>query len=211
MRILFLSLALAACSVEAAAAPPLAPAPKLVIANPAKTETAIFAGGCFWGVEGVFEQVKGVKSAVSGFAGGDGPATYKQVIRGNTGHAEAVRVTFDPNVVSYGELMHVFFSVITDPTQLNRQGPDVGKHYRNALFPLDERQAIQARAYLKQLDASGTWGKPLVTTIETKTRFYPAEEYHQDFMVKNPRNPYILMHDAPKLRDFKAQFASLSR
>ncbi|WP_260482997.1 peptide-methionine (S)-S-oxide reductase MsrA [Sphingomicrobium flavum] len=206
-----MALLISACSVEAAAAPPLAPAPKLVIANPATTETAIFAGGCFWGVEGVFEQVKGVKSAVSGFAGGKGPASYKQVTSGSTGHAEAVRVTFDPSVVSYGELMQIFFSVITDPTQLNRQGPDVGKHYRNALFPLDDRQARQARAYIRQLDGANIWRKKLVTTIESAPKFYMAEDYHQDFMKKNPRNPYILAHDAPKLRDFRAQFASLAR
>lgn len=204
--------ALSACSVsEAAAKPPLAPKPQLVVPNKAETESAIFAGGCFWGVEGVFEQVKGVKSAVSGYAGGTGEATYHAVGTGRTGHAEAVRVTFDPRVISYAQLMQVFFSVITDPTQLNRQGPDYGTQYRNSLFPLTKAQDKQARAYLAQLSKARIYKNPIVTKIETRTSFYPAEDYHQDFMRLNPRNPYILAHDRPKVIAFRDQFASLAR
>lgn len=207
---LIVALLVSACSAEASAAP-LAPPPALEIANDATRETAVFAGGCFWGVEGVFEQVKGVKSAVSGFAGGKGPASYKQVTSGGTGHAEAVRVVFDPREISYAQLMQIFFSVITDPTQYNRQGPDVGAHYRNALFPLDRRQRQQASAYLAQMEKAGTFRAPIVTTIEPWSGFYKAEEYHQDFMRKNPRNGYIRTHDLPKLKAFRAQFPALAR
>lgn len=177
------------------------PAARLDIANDAKVETAVFAGGCFWGVEAVFERMNGVKSAVSGFAGGHviNPS-YRQVIRGGTGHAEAVRVIFDPRVVSYAELLQVYFSVIADPTQLNRQGPDVGEHYRTAFFPMNDAQEKVARAYIRQLGNAGIYDKPIVTRIERYRGFHNAEEYHQDFMVKNPNHPYIVQHDAPKVR-----------
>ncbi|MCM8556771.1 peptide-methionine (S)-S-oxide reductase MsrA [Sphingomicrobium sediminis] len=186
------------------------PAPRTTIPNDRSTEVAIFAGGCFWGVEAVFEELEGVKSAVSGFSGGSSPTvTYQQVIRGGTGHAEAVRVTFDPRVISYGELMQVYFSVIADPTQLNRQGPDVGRHYRGAFFPIDDRQASQARAYIAQLDRAKIWDKPIVTAIEPYRHFVTAEAYHQDFARKNPFHPYIMQHDAPKVRAVKELFPDM--
>ncbi|MEM7701226.1 MAG: peptide-methionine (S)-S-oxide reductase MsrA [Pseudomonadota bacterium] len=184
-----------------------APASKRIAKEGAGLKTAIFAGGCFWGVEGVFSHVKGVKSAVSGFHGGAaGTANYKTIITGMTNHAEAVKITYDPYVVRYDELLRIFFSVVTDPTQLNRQGPDVGAHYRSALVPLNGEQRAVAQAYLKQLDASGLWDKPVVTKIEKHRTFYAAEGYHQDYMVKNPYSGYIMRFDAPKVAAFKAMF-----
>ena len=170
-------------------------------------KTAVFAGGCFWGVEGVFSHVAGVTSAVSGYHGGTrGKATYDQVSAGVTGHAESVRVTYDPAKVRYDQLLRIFFSVITDPTQLNRQGPDTGLHYRSALVPMNEEQRLTAAAYLAQLSAARIWRAPIVTRIETHLRFYPAETYHQDFMAKNPRHPYILAWDMAKVEALKRQF-----
>lgn len=184
-----------------------APMPKRIAKEGAGLKTAIFAGGCFWGVEGVFSHVKGVKSAVSGFHGGAaGTASYSTIVTGITNHAEAVRITYDPYVVRYDELLRIFFSVVTDPTQLNRQGPDVGAHYRSALVPLSEEQSVVAKAYLKQLDASGLWSKPVVTRIEAHRRFYPAEGYHQDYMMKNPYSGYIMRFDQPKVEALKAMF-----
>ena len=184
-----------------------APAPKRIAKEGAGLKTAIFAGGCFWGVEGVFSHVKGVKSAVSGFHGGaEGTARYSSIITGTTNHAESVMITYDPYVVRYDELLRIFFSDVTDPTQLNRQGPDVGAHYRSALVPLNGEQRAVAEAYLKQLDASGLWDKPVVTRIEKHRKFYPAEGYHQDYMVKNPFSPYILRYDQPKVTALKAMF-----
>ncbi|MEO1048239.1 MAG: peptide-methionine (S)-S-oxide reductase MsrA [Pseudomonadota bacterium] len=184
-----------------------APASKRIAKEGAGLKTAIFAGGCFWGVEGVFSHVKGVKSAVSGFHGGSqGTASYRTIVSGMTQHAEAVKITYDPYVVRYDELLRIFFSVVTDPTQLNRQGPDVGAHYRSALVPLSDEQREVAEAYLKQLDASGVWGKPVVTKIEAHRTFYPAEGYHQDYMVKNPYSAYIMRFDQPKVAAFKAMF-----
>jgi peptide-methionine (S)-S-oxide reductase len=163
-------------------------------------QTAIFAGGCFWGVEGVFSHVKGVTGAVSGYHGGSrADARYERVSGGRTGHAEAVRVTYDPARVRYDQLLRVFFSVIADPTQRNRQGPDTGSQYRSALVPTTAEQRRVATAYLAQLRASGLWRQPIVTRIEPYRAFYPAEAYHQDFMVKNPRHPYIIRWDAPKV------------
>lgn len=183
------------------------PPPRLDVSNGAKVETAIFAGGCFWGVEAVFERVNGVKSAVSGFSGGtEINPTYRQVVAGRTGHAESVRVIFDPRVVSYAELLQIYFSVVADPTQLNRQGPDVGRHYRTAFFPLTTDQEKVARAYIRQLSSAGVFDKPIVTKIEPYRGFSVAEEYHQDFMVKNPRHPYIIQHDAPKVRALERLF-----
>ena len=184
-----------------------APAAKRIAKEGTGLKTAIFAGGCFWGVEGVFSHVKGVKSAVSGFHGGSkGTARYNMIVTGVTAHAEAVKITYDPYVVRYDELLRIFFSVVTDPTQLNRQGPDVGAHYRSALVPLSEEQREVAEAYLKQLDASGVWGKPVVTKIEAHRTFYPAEDYHQDYMVKHPTSGYIMRYDQPKVAAFKAMF-----
>jgi peptide-methionine (S)-S-oxide reductase len=184
-----------------------APASKRIAKEGAGLKTAIFAGGCFWGVEGVFSHVKGVKSAVSGFHGGAaGTAKYSSIVTGTTAHAEAVMITYDPYVVRYDELLRIFFSVVTDPTQLNRQGPDVGAHYRSALVPLNDEQSAVAKAYLKQLGQSGLWDKPIVTRIEKHRKFYPAEGYHQDYMVKNPYSRYIMRYDAPKVAALKAMF-----
>ncbi len=184
-------------------------APPAALSLPAEgtREVAIFAGGCFWGVEGVFERIRGVSSAVSGYAGGrTAKPTYSQVTSGSTGHAEAVRVTFDPRVVRYTDLLQIYFSVVADPTQLNRQGPDVGTHYRTALFPSSASQERQARAYLAQLKAKRVFDRPIVTRIESPRGFSPAEAYHQDFMKKNPAHPYIVMHDRPKVAALKKLF-----
>jgi peptide-methionine (S)-S-oxide reductase len=170
-------------------------------------KTAIFAGGCFWGIEGVFSHVKGVTSAVSGYHGGSAAtAQYERTNRGDTGHAEAVRVTYDPAVVRYDQLLRIFFSVATDPTQLNRQGPDRGTQYRNALVPQGDEQYAVAVAYLAQLRAAGVWGGPIVTRIETYRQFFPAESYHQDFMANNPNHGYIVTWDRPKVLALKQRF-----
>jgi peptide-methionine (S)-S-oxide reductase len=178
----------------------------------AHTETAIFAGGCFWGVQGVFQHVRGVESAVSGYAGGAaGTAHYDQVSDGDTGHAESVKVVFDPSQVSYGTLLRVFFSVVNDPTQLNRQGPDTGTQYRSALFPTSTAQRRVAAAYIAQLTADRAFSRPIVTRIEADTGFYPAERYHQDFLVDHPRYPYIVINDLPKVAALKRLFPSQYR
>jgi len=173
-------------------------------------KTAIFAGGCFWGVEAVFSHVKGVKSAVSGYHGGaKSSADYTKVSSGMTRHAEAVKVVYDPEQVRYDQLLQIFFSVIADPTLKNRQGPDVGTQYRAALVPLGAEQDKVAAAYLAQLGKSGLWDKPIVTRIEKPRKFYPAEDYHQDFMLKNPSHGYILRWDAPKVAGLKKLYPTL--
>ncbi len=173
-------------------------------------KTAVFAGGCFWGVEGVFSHVKGVTSVLTGYHGGTpGTATYAQVSNGNTKHAEAVKVTYDPGKVRYDQLLQVFFSVIADPTQLNRQGPDTGTQYRSALVPMSAEQRAVAEGYLAQLRKSGLWKAPIVTRIEAYQRFHAAEAYHQDFMFKNPRHPYIVNWDNAKVAALKKQFPGL--
>jgi peptide-methionine (S)-S-oxide reductase len=180
--------------------PVLAPAATRIANEGSGLKTAIFAGGCFWGVEGVFSHVPGVTSAVTGYHGGTlGKANYPDVSSGATGHAESVRVTYDPAQVRYDQLLRIFFSVIADPTTLNRQGPDEGLHYRSALVPVSEEQRQVASAYLAQLGAARLWRDPIVTRIERHLRFYPAEAYHQDFMAKNPRHPYILAWDVAKV------------
>ncbi|GJD52125.1 Peptide methionine sulfoxide reductase MsrA [Methylobacterium crusticola] len=169
--------------------------------------TAVLAGGCFWGVQGVFQHVRGVRQAVSGYAGGDrASADYRAVSSGRTAHAEAVRVTYDPAVIRYDELLRIFFSVALDPTQVDRQGPDAGPQYRSALFPLDDEQARVARAYIGQLDAAGTYARPIATRIEPAAAFYPAEDYHQDYMALHPTHPYIVANDAGKVRDLARLF-----
>ncbi|WP_066559648.1 peptide-methionine (S)-S-oxide reductase MsrA [Croceicoccus bisphenolivorans] len=181
--------------------------PAAVKSSETGLQTAIFAGGCFWGVEGVFSHVKGVSSAVSGYHGGSkGDATYKAVSAGATDHAEAVKVTYDPSVVRYDELLRIFFAVVADPTTLNRQGPDRGTQYRSAIVPTGAEQARVAKAYIAQLGKAGLWQSPIVTKVETKQAFYPAETYHQDFMAKNPDHPYIRRWDQPKVRALKALF-----
>lgn len=178
--------------------------------DPADTReraVAILAGGCFWGVEGVFSHVRGVISVESGYHGGAAAtATYDQTSDGNTGHAEAVRIVYDPRVVSYGTLLHIFFSVVTDPTTLNRQGPDVGSQYRSAIVPLTPTQRRVAGSYILQLGHGNHWPDPIVTRIEAPRRFYRAEGHHQDFMIRNPNHPYIRRWDAPKLTAFRAFF-----
>jgi peptide-methionine (S)-S-oxide reductase len=177
-------------------------------ATPAKpantTQTAVLAGGCFWGIEAVFEHVRGVRNVVSGYAGGEkSTAHYETVGSGITGHAESVQITFDPAVVSYGELLRIFFSVAHDPTQLNRQGPDTGTQYRSAIFCADEAQRNLARSYIGELNKSGKFPGEIVTRVDPLKGFYPAEGYHQDFIAHNPDNPYVVYNDLPKLRDLK--------
>lgn len=196
------ALALSACQQPAIAAENVvaAPAAKRVAKETGGLKTAVFAGGCFWGVEGVFSHVKGVKSAVAGYHGGNAAtATYEQTNTGATGHAEAVKITYDPSVVRYDQLLRIFFSVVADPTLRNRQGPDVGPQYRAALVPMSAEQNAVAKAYLAQMKVSGKWDKPIVTGIERAQAFYPAEDYHQNFMLNNPRQGYILRWDKPKV------------
>ncbi|WP_254217216.1 peptide-methionine (S)-S-oxide reductase MsrA [Synechococcus sp. CCY 9618] len=176
------------------------------------TATAVLAGGCFWGMEAVFEHVKGVTEVVTGYAGGPAAtADYEQVSNGNTGHAEGIRITYDPAKVSYGQLLKVFFAVAHDPTELNRQGPDVGSQYRSAIFPADPEQRRVATAYIVQLNRSGVFPQPIATTVETWRGFTPAEAYHQDFVARNPTHPYVVFHDKPKVARLEAEFPGLYR
>jgi peptide-methionine (S)-S-oxide reductase len=181
-------------------------APSAPITEPKGWQTAIFAGGCFWGVEGVFEHVKGVVRVESGYIGGSkANATYDQIGSGATNHAESVRIVYDPAKISYNGLLHVFFAIAHDPTQLNRQGPDIGSQYRSAIFPVTKAQGAAARAYITQLSVKSPWGGKIVTRIESGT-FYPAEAYHQNFMAKNPKHPYITAWDKPKVTALKRIF-----
>ncbi|MGC4030047.1 MAG: peptide-methionine (S)-S-oxide reductase MsrA [Steroidobacteraceae bacterium] len=169
--------------------------------------TAVLAGGCFWGVQGVFQHLKGVIRAESGYAGGTAnTASYETVSSGRTGHAESVRITYDPRAVSYAHILQVFFSVAHDPTQLNRQGPDTGTQYRSAIFPLDDEQARIAKDYIAQLNRARIFPAAIVTKIEPGKQFYPAEAYHQDYLVRNPRNLYIVINDLPKIEGLKRFF-----
>jgi peptide-methionine (S)-S-oxide reductase len=178
----------------------------------AREAVAVFAGGCFWGVQGVFQHLKGVRNAVSGYAGGNKEtARYDMVGIGNTGHAEAVRITYDPKEISYGRLLQVYFSVAHNPTELNRQGPDIGTQYRSAIFPMDDEQAKIAKAYIGDLNRARVFDAAIVTKIEPDQAFYPAEDYHQDFMVLNPSYPYIVIHDRPKLESLKRLFPDAYR
>lgn len=187
------------------------PALSSKIIEPTGEQVAVFAGGCFWGVEGVYEQVSGVVRVESGYAGGGkADADYDKVSEGITRHAEAVRIVYDPAQVSYATLLHIFFSVAHDPTQLNRQGPDHGPQYRSAIFPSNDEQRGAALAYIAQLNAAKTWPKPIVTRIENG-QFFPAEDYHQDYMVKNPNSGYILRYDVPKVEALKRLFPDISR
>ena len=207
----------AIASVLAIGAIVIALAPRLGATDAARSvdsratlDTAVFAGGCFWGIEAVFEHIKGVRSAVSGYAGGKTASpSYEDVSTGSTGHAESVRVVYDPAVVSYGQLLQVFFSVAHDPTQLNRQGPDHGTQYRSAIFYRTPEQQRAAEAYVRQLTAAKTFAKPIVTQVVPLTAFYQAEDYHQDYMVHHPNQPYIVYNDAPKVAQLKAQFPQL--
>ncbi|NNM76893.1 peptide-methionine (S)-S-oxide reductase MsrA [Sphingomonas sp. ID1715] len=193
---------------ESARAIPV-PAPKIDAARPAALQTAVLAGGCFWGMEAVFEHLKGVKSVTSGYAGGDqGSANYDAVSTERTRHAEAVRIVFDPRQISYGTLLRVYFGVAHDPTQLNRQGPDTGPSYRSAIFPIGAEQERVARAYLAQLAAAKVYPRPIVTRIE-RGPFFPAEAYHQNFARRNPQHGYIRTWDEPKMAALKAAFPAL--
>lgn len=187
------------------------PAAKIDAPRTGQTQTAVFAGGCFWGMEAVFEHIKGVKSVVSGYAGGTAAtATYDQVSSETTGHAEAVKIVYDPQVISYATLLRVYFSVAHDPTQLNRQGPDSGPSYRSAIFPQNGQQRTVAAAYIAQLDKTHAFPSKIVTRIE-QGQFFAAEDYHQDFFARNPNHPYIVHWDKPKVAAFKAAFAPIAR
>jgi len=185
------------------------PAPVLDASAPSEQieQTVVLAGGCFWGVQGVFQHVEGVTRAVSGYAGGHAAnATYNAVVTGGTGHAEAVKVTFDPHKISVGEILRIYFSVAHDPTQFNRQGPDIGPQYRSAIFPQTAEQAEIAKAYIAQLNAARVHRAAIVTKIEADKPFYPAEDYHQDYMTRNPHQPYILFNDLPKVENLRRLF-----
>lgn len=206
---------LLACNAGIASSKPVVlPDPKsdLPPATARNSATAVFAGGCFWGVEAVFEHVKGVRQVSSGYAGGGaGDANYNAVSRGRSDHAEAVKVTYDPSQISYGQLLKVFFSVAHDPTQLNRQGPDRGTQYRSAIFYGDPQQQKVANAYIAQLGAAKSFPAPIVTQLAPLKAFYPAEAYHQDYARLHPNDPYIVYNDAPKVVALKQQFPALYR
>ncbi|MDB5586137.1 MAG: msrA [Devosia sp.] len=188
-------------------APVVISAPTQDIAETGPSAVTVFAGGCFWGVQGVFQHVKGVTKAVSGYTGGDAStAFYEMTGSGDTGHAESVQVTYDPSVVTYGELLQIYFSVAHNPTQLNYQGPDHGTQYRSTIFPATDAQATLAKAYIAQLDTAKAFPEKIVTTIEAGKTFYPAEQYHQDFLTLNPTYPYIVINDLPKVAALKDLF-----
>lgn len=175
-------------------------------------QTAVLAGGCFWGVQGVFQRLKGVRQTVAGYSGGEaGTAKYETVSSGGTGHAESVLIAFDPQEVSYGEILQVFFSVVHDPTQLNRQGPDTGTQYRSEIFYTSDRQKEIATAYIAQLEKARSFPRPIVTRVDPMKGFFAAEAYHQDFLLKHPTHPYIVVNDLPKVRHFQQTFPALYR
>jgi peptide-methionine (S)-S-oxide reductase len=187
-------------------APPAIDAPKAA----GKMQTAVLAGGCFWGVQGVFEHVRGVRKVLAGYAGGSrSTAQYEDVGSGTTGHAESVKIEFDPAEISYGQILQIAFSVVLDPTQLNRQGPDVGTQYRSVIFYDGDEQKRIAESYIGQLDQSHAYARPIVTRVDPLKGFYPAESYHQDYLVHNPHVPYIAMFDMPKIDNFKKTFPDL--
>jgi peptide-methionine (S)-S-oxide reductase len=188
------------------------PPPAVDESATAPSEVAVLAGGCFWGVQGVFQHVDGVTNAVSGYAGGDQKTAHYEVVgSGRTGHAETVKVTFDPRKISYGRILQIYFSVAHDPTQLNRQGPDYGTQYRSAIFPANAEQSKIAKAYIQQLNQARVYDAAIVTKIETDKDFFAAEEYHQDFLTRHPRHPYIVYNDLPKIDDLKRLFPALYR
>ena len=210
MRVVAVSL-LAVCGmVEAAVVVLPDPVSDAPLAAKSSSQTAVFAGGCFWGIEAVFEHVKGVTQAVSGYSGGTAEtADYQKVSSGRTAHAEVVQVTYDPSKVSYGQLLKVFFSVAHDPTQLNRQGPDTGPQYRSAIFTVDAAQQRAAQAYIAQLQAAKSFPRPIVTEVVALKAFSAAEPYHQDYVVHHPDQPYIIYNDLPKVAALKKQFPQL--
>lgn len=191
--------------------PPL-PSPKLddSLAMAKGRETAVVAGGCFWGVQAVFQHVKGVVEATSGYSGGPASAAeYEVVSTGNTGHAESVRITYNPAQITYGQLLQIFFSVAHDPTELNRQGPDVGSQYRSVIFYANPEQKRIAQAYIAQLDAEKVFARPIVTQVVALNGFYPAEDYHQDYLERHRNSPYIMINDLPKLAHLRQEFPKL--
>ena len=198
---------LASCAESATTIPP----PKLdESAAKSGPETAVLAGGCFWGVQAVFQHVKGVTQVVSGYAGGSAStAQYDTVSSGRTGHAESVKITFDPGQVSYGRILQIYFSVAHDPTQLNRQGPDTGTQYRSAIFAINDQQKSVAQQYVAQLDRAGVYAHPIVTKIDSFNGFYPAEDYHQDYATLHPNQPYIAFNDLPKIENLKRLYPDL--
>jgi len=188
------------------------PAPAVDPPSTTGSEVAVLAGGCFWGVQGVFQHVEGIRNAISGYSGGDQEtADYERVSSGTTNHAESVQVTFDPRKISYGRILQIYFSVAHDPTQLNRQGPDTGTQYRSAIFPISDEQAATAKAYIAQLDQAHAFDGPIVTRIEPSRSFYPAEADHQDFLTRHPTYPYIVINDLPKVAALKRLFPDLYR
>jgi peptide-methionine (S)-S-oxide reductase len=198
--------------------PALASEPAVTLPNAAVDpagdglQTAILAGGCFWGVQAVFQHTKGVQQAVSGYSGGmKADPTYQEVTTGRTGHAEAVQIKFDPREISYGQILKIFFSVAHNPTQLNRQGPDTGTQYRSAIFYTNDNQKRVAEAYIAQLGSAGAFKAPIVTQLGPLSVFYPAEAYHQDYAIKHPTQPYIAINDLPKVENLKRLFPDLYR
>jgi peptide-methionine (S)-S-oxide reductase len=203
-----LAFALALASPSPSAFPD--PVKDVHVTGTVPAQTAVLAGGCFWGVEAVFEQLKGVSDVVSGFAGGsEFTAHYTVVSTGVTGHAESVKVTFDPATITYGQLLKVFFAVAHDPTELNRQGPDEGTQYRSSIFYANDEQKAIAEAYVQQLNAAHVFVRPIVTTVVPLKGFYAAEDYHQDFIAHHPDYPYVVVNDLPKLRALKADFPAM--
>jgi peptide-methionine (S)-S-oxide reductase len=209
------ALCAASCMTSSASAGTgrLVPPPAIDEASSGRSsEVAVIAGGCFWGIQGVYQHVKGVTSAVSGYAGGqEDTAQYEMVGTSRTGHAESVRIVFDPRVVSYGRILQIFFSVAHDPTELNRQGPDDGPQYRSAIFPAGDDQARVAKAYIQQLNDAHAFPADIVTSVEPGKQFYRAEAYHQDFLERHPSYPYIVVNDLPKVADLKRVFPDLYR
>jgi peptide-methionine (S)-S-oxide reductase len=202
--------ALGARSPETPKIPVPAPAVDAPLSSSKSQQTAVFAGGCFWGIQAVFQHVKGVSSATSGYAGGYVKSpSYETVCTGVTGHAETVSVVYDPSQITYGQLLMVFFSVAHDPTQWNRQGPDTGSQYRSEIFYTGEEQKRIAQAYIAQLEAAKVYSRPIVTKVEPFQAFYPAEGYHQDYLKNNPDSPYIVYNDLPKLENLKKTFPNL--
>jgi peptide-methionine (S)-S-oxide reductase len=203
-----LAIAAVVARVPARAADPrVLPAPVADLAGAAGPQTVVLSGGCFWGVQGVFEHVKGVTRAVSGYAGGKKEtAEYETVSEGDTGHAESVQVTFDPKQISFGHVLQIFFSVALDPTEVNRQGPDEGTQYRSEVWTVNADQARVAKAYIAQLDAAHVFSRPIATRVDTLPGFYPAEAYHQDFLATHPDYPYIVYNDMPKVEALKTDF-----
>jgi peptide-methionine (S)-S-oxide reductase len=209
---LFSTIIVAACALARTNAPFPDPAVDTPVSTTHSKQTAVLAGGCFWGVEAVFDRVKGVTNVVSGFAGGEkSTAHYETVSTGTTGHAESVKITYDPSQITFGQLLKVYFAVAHDPTELNRQGPDSGTQYRSAIFYVDDEQKKVAEAYIQQLNAAKVFSRPIVTQLVPFNGFYAAESYHQHFLDNNPNNLYIIYNDLPKLAALKKQYPQMCK